>query len=105
MILDLLFKRNQTIKVDIFKCAIEIGNTRLVTQHQEKYFLQLNGLAMGVVDSPDLANLYGYYFELETGIMDHKSVAFYGHYIDDCFSIVYAESEHKALSFSKFSQI
>ena len=43
---------------------------------------------MGVADSPDLANLYGWYFEKEANIMTDERVAFYGRYIDDCFAIV-----------------
>jgi hypothetical protein len=88
---------NNKIKLKIFKSAIEIGNTQLVTQHGEKYFLQLNGLAMGVADAPDLANLYGCHFEKLNGILHHPQVVFYGRYIDDCFSIVYAESSDEAL--------
>ena len=56
---------------------------------------------MGVTDSPDLANLFGYHFELLSGIFEHPSVAFYGRYIDDCFSIVYAESADKAINLLK----
>jgi len=97
-ILDKDSMRNNLIKLNIFKRAIEIGNTQLITQHQEKYFLQLNGLAMGVADSPDLASLFGYHFEKLSGILDHRQVAFYGRYIDDCFGIVYAESADEALN-------
>ena len=88
---------NNEIKLKIFKSAIEIGNTQLITQHGEKYYLQLNGLAMGVADAPDLANLYGCHFETLCDILHHPQVAFYGRYIDDCFSIVYAESSDEAL--------
>ena len=87
---------NNLIKLKIFKRAIEIGNTQLITQHGDKYFEQLNGLAMGVSDAPDLANLYGCHFEEKSKILNHPSVAFYGRYIDDCFSIVYAESADEA---------
>ena len=47
----------------IFKTALEVGNTKLLTQFQGKYYEQLRGLAMGVSDSPSLANLYGVHFE------------------------------------------
>jgi hypothetical protein len=81
----------------IFKRAIEIGNTRLITQHGGKYYEQLNGLAMGVADSPDLANLYGVHFEMRSGIYSDPAVIYYGRYIDDCLSLVYAESANQAL--------
>ena len=51
---------------------------------------------MGVADSPDLANLYGCHFEAKAGIMTDERVAFYGRYIDDCFSIVRAKSSDEA---------
>jgi len=81
----------------LFKRAIEIGNTQLIAQHDEKYYLQLNGLAMGVADSPDLANLFAAHYENKSGIMNHPDVLFYGRYIDDVFALVYAESETEAL--------
>ena len=87
---------NNLEKLKVFKRAIEIGNTQLITFHEEKYFEQLNGLAMGVADSPDLANLYGYHFEQQSGILQHQQVVFYGRYIDDCFGLVYAESADEA---------
>ncbi|KAH9474190.1 hypothetical protein JR316_0002860 [Psilocybe cubensis] len=92
---------NNLVKLGIFKRAIEIGNTQLITQHGSRYFRQKNGLAMGVADSPDLANLFGAHFEIKSKILDHPNVAFYGRYIDDCFAIVYAESEALALNLIK----
>ena len=89
---------NNLIKLKVFKCAIETGNTQLITQHEEKYFEQLNGLAMGVADSPDLSNLFGYHFEKLSGVLHHPQVAFYGRYIDDCFALVYAESANNVLN-------
>src|SRR6202044_2167361 len=88
---------NNSVKLKVFKRAIEIGNTQLITLHEEKYYQQLNGLAMGVADSPDLANLYGYHFEKRCGILHHPQVAFYGRYIDDCIAFVHAESAAEAL--------
>ena len=88
---------NNLLRLEIFKRAIEIGNTQLITQHGDKYFEQLNGLAMGVADSPDLANLYGVHFEEKAKILQHPQVVFYGRYIDDCIAIVYAESADRAL--------
>ena len=90
--------QNNLIKIKVFKSAIEIGNMQLITQHGEKYYLQLNGLAMGVSDSPDLANLYGCHFENKCGILHHSQVVFYGRYIDDCIGLVLAESANEALN-------
>lgn len=52
---------------------------------------------MGVASSPDLAILYGAYYELQKGIVGHPLVPFYGRYIDDCLAIVYASSEEEAI--------
>ena len=85
-------------KQNLFKRCLEVGNTNLITQFQNKVYLQLNGLAMGVADSPDLANLYGYYFEKRANVLDHPDVFYYGRYIDDCLAIVYAETEYHAVN-------
>jgi hypothetical protein len=106
MYLDWLFNAEVTdefeleqnaLRYSIFKCAIEIGNTKLITQLGNRYFEQLNGVAMGVADSPDLANLYGYHFEKRSGILTHSQVIYYGRYIDDCLALVYANSADEAL--------
>jgi hypothetical protein len=81
-----------------FQCCLEIGNTNLIMQFQNSIYEQLNGLAMGVADSPDLANLFGAYFEQCSGILDNENVFYYGRYIDDCLAIVYAESEIQAVN-------
>jgi hypothetical protein len=80
-----------------FKRCLEVGNTRLLTQFQGLIYEQLNGLAMGVADSPDLANLYGYYFEEKANVLNHPDIFYYGRYIDDCLAVVYAESEERAV--------
>jgi hypothetical protein len=85
-------------KSKLFHMALRTGNTKLITEHHGTFFQQLNGLAMGVADSPDLANLFGYHFEKACGIMNDPTVPFYGRYIDDCFALVYAESADKALA-------
>jgi len=52
---------------------------------------------MGVSDSPDLANLYGWWFERNAQIMSHPLIPFYGRFIDDILAIVYASSKTEAL--------
>jgi len=48
---------------------------------------------MGIASSPDFANLYGCFFEDRVGIHLHPNIPFYGRYIDDCLSLVYAKDE------------
>lgn len=89
------------LRLDIFKRAIEIGNTQLITQLGNRYFLQLNGVAMGVSDSPDIASLGGCFFEVRSHIDAHPQVIYYGRYIDDCLALVYANSADEALDLIK----
>jgi hypothetical protein len=85
----------------LFYDALMVGNTKLVTQFQGEYFEQLRGLAMGVSDSPDLANLYGVHFENNAKVLEDAAIPFYGRYIDDCLAIVYASSETEAVELLK----
>ena len=82
----------------LFNDALRVGNTELLTQFDGKVYLQLNGLAMGVADSPDLANLYGWFCEKRDGVLHDPRIAFYGRYIDDCLGIVYAGNPQEALA-------
>jgi hypothetical protein len=52
---------------------------------------------MGVMDSPDLSNLYGLYFEDNCKILDNLLVPFYRRFINDIIGIVYASSEAEAI--------
>jgi hypothetical protein len=91
----------ETQPLELFKQCLEVGNTQLLTRFQGQIYLQLNGLAMGVADSPDLANLYGAYFEEKARVLDSDNIYYYGRYIDDCLAVVYAESEEQAVNILK----
>jgi hypothetical protein len=52
---------------------------------------------MGVADSPDLANLFGWFFERQVDILNHPLVAFYRLFINNIFGIVYASSKMEAV--------
>jgi hypothetical protein len=60
--------------------------------------LKENPPAMGVADGPNLANLYGYYYERKACVLEHPNIFYYGHYIDNCIAIVYAESNLEAIN-------
>jgi hypothetical protein len=85
--------------IEVFNRCIRTGNTELVCEFQGQLYQQLQGLAMGVADSPDLANLFGWYFEKLANIVSDPKVPFYGRYIDDCLAIVYASSEAEAIEY------
>jgi hypothetical protein len=81
--------------------ALHAGNTGLYLQFHGKFYRQRRGLAMGVADSPDLANLYGAHFETNCEAVQSLRTAFYGRFIDDCLWIVEATSEEDALTFCR----
>jgi hypothetical protein len=81
----------------IFKESLRIGHTRLLCKFEGQIYEQLRGLAMGVAGSPDIANLFGVFFEQQAHILDHPAITFYGRYIDDCLAVVYASNEQEAV--------
>jgi hypothetical protein len=85
-------------EMDVFLRCLQTGNKDLVTQYKDLVYKQRNGLAMGVVDSPDVANLSGWFFERQSQIFSHPLVPFYRWFIDDIIGIVYASSETEALT-------
>jgi len=85
-------------EMKLFIQALHVGNRNLVTQYNNQYYLQKEGLAMGVSDSPDLANLYGWWFERLSQVVNHPLIPFYGRFIDDVVSIIYADSEAEAIN-------
>ena len=80
-----------------FTECLHLGNTKLIFQYNEKFYLQKRGLAIGISSSPTLANLLGWYYERKVNILNHPNIIFYGRYIDDCLTIVHAASEEDAL--------
>ena len=91
-------EESKKLEREVFVRCLEVGNTQLITQFDKVCYQQLRGLAMGVADSPDLANLYGWWFERLYKVLENPLIPFYGRYIDDCLALVYAESEHEALA-------
>ncbi|KAF8828443.1 hypothetical protein HHX47_DHR3000031 [Lentinula edodes] len=91
-------------KVLLLERAMMYGCSDLVTQFFDStikdfiYFKQKRGLAMGVACSPDLANLFGFWFESRKQIWKRPEFGFYGRYIDDCLALVYAHSADEALA-------
>src|SRR5882762_2137856 len=54
-----------------------------------------SNIAMGMHCSPDIANLFGAFYE-ELQIPNMKHILFYGQYIDDCLAFVVARNETEA---------
>ena len=94
--LDLDWVPHDVNNIRMFREALFIANKNLLCQFDRKIYCQVRGLAMGVALSPDLANLYGCFFEDRAGIHLHPDIPFYGRYIDDCLGLVYAKDEMSA---------
>ena len=78
----------------VFAHALEVGNHELVLQFNGRYYEQLCSLAMGVADSPDIANLYLHHFKVRKGQVHNKPwLKYYKRFIDDVFTIIEADSE------------
>jgi hypothetical protein len=80
----------------LFGRCLRIALRNLITTFAGRTFLQTRGLAMGVACSPDLANLYGCYFEEK--VLPDERFAFFGRFIDDVLGVVYANSAEEALT-------
>ncbi|KAF7768399.1 hypothetical protein Agabi119p4_7642 [Agaricus bisporus var. burnettii] len=83
----------------LLKRCMRAADSDLLMQHGGKYYRQKQGLAMGVASSPDLANLFGHYFESKWDKMNSNQMGFYTRYIDDTFALVYAETAEQAKEF------
>jgi len=94
--LDLDWVPRDVNNICMFREALSIANDKLLCQFDGKIYRQVRGLAMGVASSPNLANLYSYFFEDRVGIHSHPDVFFYGRYIDDYLGLVYAKDELSA---------
>jgi hypothetical protein len=66
----------------------------LFIRFENQLYQQIRGVPMGAACSPDIANLC----ERDINIMNVPKIPFYGHYINDCFALVYANSEEEALA-------
>ena len=76
---------------DLFRKILIAAMTSLIIEGPDgQAYRQIKGLAMGVVCSPDIANLYGDWFEKDW-IHQAQCVAFYKQYINDIFAIVYID--------------
>lgn len=84
--------------------ALEVSLKNLILCFDGKTYQQRSGLAMGVAVSPDAANLYCHFYERDI-VPDLRKCAFYKRYIDDVFSIVYADSLDEAVNYMKSNVI
>jgi len=78
---------------------MRLVNKNLIMEFNGRYFQQQRGLAMGIACSPDIANLYGaYYEEVVNPVKDISELLFFGRFIDDVLGVVMANTEEEALA-------
>jgi hypothetical protein len=87
-------------KLETFNMMYRIANDDLVFKFQDLLLCQIQGLAMGVACSPDIANLYGASFE-EQYVPNNSNVLFYKRYIDDILCIITADDFESATNVVK----
>ncbi|OBZ65050.1 hypothetical protein A0H81_14966 [Grifola frondosa] len=90
----------------LFISCMQAACRELLLDFQGESYIQLNGLAMGVACSPDMANLYAAHYEeksFDDGVAENRPgmPVFYGRYIDDMLAIVPANSADQALQYAK----
>ena len=88
----------------LFNLCISLACKNFLCQFDRRIFLKLQGIAMGVACSPDIANVWAAIYEeefvqqVQDDIYEDNFLIFYGRFIDDGFIIVYTNSEQDALS-------
>lgn len=79
-IYDLGYPEKSKEEKEVFDCVLWLANYNLLCEFDGVTYRQLQGLAMGVACSPDIANLWGAFFEdwcFETDEVLKEHVPFY----------------------------
>ncbi|CCO36879.1 hypothetical protein BN14_11026 [Rhizoctonia solani AG-1 IB] len=79
-----------------FEECLDVADSTVIMRFQDDWFAQTDGLSMGVAHAPDMANLYGSYYENKIIPSLGKDILYYGRYIDDVFFVVRAKSADAA---------
>ncbi|KAG8684899.1 hypothetical protein FRC09_015076 [Ceratobasidium sp. 395] len=82
--------------VSFFNECLDVANSTIVMRFQDDWYAQTDGLAMGMHHAPDLANLYGSYYENPV-IPTIPGLLYYGRYIDDVIFIIKAATAREAV--------
>jgi hypothetical protein len=103
-IFDMTYPNMDASIKDVFNRAIRLANFNLLCEFDGVTYRQKKGIAMGVACSPDIANLWGAYFEdlcFQNDPILRERVAFYRRFIDDIFMVVYADNAAEALQIAQ----
>ncbi|KAB5587902.1 hypothetical protein CTheo_8655 [Ceratobasidium theobromae] len=80
-----------------FEECLDAADETVVMRFQDDWYVQTDGLSMGVAHAPDMANLYGSFYENQI-IPSIEGLLYYGRYIDDVFFVIKAPSAEEALT-------
>ncbi|KDN44043.1 hypothetical protein RSAG8_05775, partial [Rhizoctonia solani AG-8 WAC10335] len=79
-----------------FEECLDVADSTVVMRFQDDWYVQTDGLSMGVAHAPDMANLYGSYYENQIIPTLGSDILYYGRYIDDVFFVVRANNAEAA---------
>jgi hypothetical protein len=101
---ELLPQDFEETRLDYYDRLFAIALAAPIMTVNDSIYLQKRGLPMGAAGSPDAANIYGYWYEVEwmDKVTDNDDILFYGRYLDDIFSIVLAETADEARDLLSF---
>ncbi|KAB5588129.1 hypothetical protein CTheo_8430 [Ceratobasidium theobromae] len=79
-----------------FNECLDAADQTVVMRFQDDWYVQTDGLSMGVAHAPDMANLYSSFYENQI-VPSIEGLLYYGRYIDDVFFVIKAPSAELAL--------
>jgi hypothetical protein len=93
----------ESTRKDFYERTFEVALAGPVMTFIDQILFQHKGLPMGAAGSPDLANMFGLWYEEEWMVkLDNNSdILFFGRYLDDIYSIVLADTPDEALAMLK----
>jgi len=99
-----ILERNRERRVDFYKRLFHVALAEPIMTFNDRIICQHKGLPMGAAGSPDAANLFAAWFEIEwmERVDNNADILFYGRYLDDIYSIVLADTPDEALSMLSF---
>jgi len=83
---------------DFYQRMFKLALSGPVMTFLEQILYQHKGLPMGAAGSPEMANMFGLWYEMEwmDKITENDDILFFGRYLDDIYSVVVAETPDEA---------
>jgi hypothetical protein len=90
-------------RVDFYERMFKVALSGPVMTFMDQILYQHKGLPMGAAGSPDMANMFGLWYELQwiDELIGNSDVLFFGRYLDDIYSIVLADTPDEASALLK----